>query len=151
MDRDEALLAQLRSLARETDPPPALLQEAARAAYTWRTVDRELAELVFDSAEEALTGIRAEGGPRLLTFAATATEVEVQVSETPGGRRLVGQVVPPQQGRIDVRHRDGVAHAVADTLGRFSADGIPAGPVSLRCVLGEAEDARVVDTDWLTV
>ena len=34
---------------------------AARGAFTWRTIDQELADLVFDSATE-LTGVRDHGG-----------------------------------------------------------------------------------------
>ena len=41
----------------------------ARAAWTWRTIDEELAELVFDSAAE-LTGVRSEDTARQLTFRA---------------------------------------------------------------------------------
>ena len=43
----------------------------ARAAWTWRTIDEELAELVFDSAAE-LTGVRSEDTARQLTFRAPA-------------------------------------------------------------------------------
>jgi len=41
--------------------------EGARAAWTWRTIDQELAELVFDSAGE-LTGVRSEDTARQLTY-----------------------------------------------------------------------------------
>ena len=34
-----------------TDPVPERLDEAARSAYTWRTIDAELAELMADSAD----------------------------------------------------------------------------------------------------
>lgn len=147
---DDALMAELQDLAARVDPPPENLREAARWAFSWRTVDSELAELVADSATEApaLTGVRAEGGPRLLTFESPRLEVEVQVTQTPEGRRLVGQVVPPQQIRIEVRHGGGTVSADADELGRFAVDGVAAGPVSLRCHLGSGEQARIVDTEW---
>jgi hypothetical protein len=67
---DEALIAELRALAQRLDPPPPELREA-RWAFTWRSVDAELAELMADSAtdEEVFAYARAEPGPRLLTRA----------------------------------------------------------------------------------
>jgi hypothetical protein len=150
---DEALIAELRALAQRLDAPPPELREAARWAFTWRSVDAELAELMADSAtdEEVFAYARAEPGPRLLTFEAPRLEVEVQVSADADHRRLTGQVVPPQEARIEVRHAGGVVTVDADALGRFAAEGVAAGPASLRLLLGEGDQARVVDTDWLTV
>jgi hypothetical protein len=153
MDADATLITELRAVAGRVDPPPAELRDAALWAFSWRTVDSELAELVSDSAMEkpALSGVRADAGPRLLTFEASRLEVEVQITETPGGRRLLGQVVPPQPARIQVRHAAAAVTVDADALGRFTVDDVAPGPVSLRCRLGAGEHARVVDTEWLAV
>ena len=70
---------------------------AARGAFTWRTIDQELADLVFDSATE-LMGVRDHGGTRQLTFQAPGLEIEVMVAD-PDTRRLVGQLVPAQRRR----------------------------------------------------
>ena len=48
---------------RESDPVPEHVLAAARGAFTWRTIDQELADLVFDSATE-LTGVRDHGRAR---------------------------------------------------------------------------------------
>lgn len=145
---DEDLLAELRGLAATADPPPAELRAAARGAFAWRDVEAELAELVYDSTtdDKALAGLRSDTAPWLLTFGSDIT-VEVEVLRTQSNRRLVGQVVPPQEARIEVRHSDGITDVQADAVGRFVSDGIARGPVSLRCYVGD----RVVDTEWVTI
>jgi hypothetical protein len=147
---DEGLLQELRAAARRFDPPPESVLEAARASLTWRTIDAELAALEFDSAVDlAATAVRSGEGPRLLTFAAPGLNIEVQVSPIGPRRQLVGQLVPAQPARIDVRHPGGVTTVQADQLGRFGADGISAGPVSLRCHLGDSPSSLPVVTEWI--
>jgi hypothetical protein len=149
---DEGLLQELRAAARRFDPPPDSVLEAARASLTWRTIDAELAALEFDSAVDlAVTTVRSSEGPRLLTFAAPGLNIEVQVSPVGPRRQLVGQLVPAQPARIDVRHAGGVTTVQADQLGRFGADAISAGPVSLRCHLGDAPSSLPVVTEWIAL
>jgi hypothetical protein len=145
---DEQLLGGLRRIAAEADPPPVVLREAARGAFAWRDVERELAELVYDSTEDdtALAGLRSDTASWLLTFEAEIS-VEVEVVRTGTTRRLVGQIVPPQEGRIEVRHASGVTEVAADPIGRFACDDVARGPVSLRCRVG----GRIVDTEWVAV
>ncbi len=147
---NEGLLQELRAAARHFDPPPDSVLEAARASLTWRTIDAELAALEFDSAVDlAATAVRSSEGPRLLTFAAPGLNIEVEVSPIGPRRQLVGQLVPAQAARIDVRHAGGVTTVRADQLGRFGADAISAGPVSLRCHLGDAPSSPPVVTEWI--
>ena len=54
---DDALEELLGAALRPADPVPRHVVAAARGAFTWRTIDQELADLVFDSATE-LTGVR---------------------------------------------------------------------------------------------
>lgn len=146
--QDAALLGELRRLSVMTDPVPAGAVAAARSAFAWRTMDAELAELTADTSVDALAvGVRGTSGPAILTFDAPGLTVEVEVVEVAGdgaGRRLIGQLVPPASGTVEVRHKAGVATVEVDEAGRFSADGLVAGPVSLRCSAG----ATVVETDW---
>jgi len=147
---DEGLLQELRAAVRRFDPPPDGVLEAARASLAWRTIDAELAALEFDSAVDlAATAVRSSEGPRLLTFAAPGLNIEVEVSPIGPRRQLVGQLVPAQAARIDVRHAGGVTTVRADQLGRFGADAISAGPVSLRCHLGDAPSSPPVVTEWI--
>jgi hypothetical protein len=149
---DDALLDELRSLADRVDPVPAQVAEGALAAFTWRRVDAELAELLADSAatpDEALAGARGDGA-RSLTFGAGGRTVEVDV--VPEGRafRLVGQLVPAGSAALVVRHAGGSLDGAADELGRFALGPVPAGQVSLRWVPAEPGGIPV-ETEWLTL
>ena len=64
-------------------------------------------------------------------------------------RQLVGQLVPPQAAEIEVRHAAGTTTIQADQLGRFHADAIGSGPVSLRCRLAAAPPGPPVVTEWV--
>lgn len=148
---DEVFTGQLRAVAARVDPPPALLVDFARASLAWRTVDADLAELSYDSAVDATLVDAVRGtvrAPRLLTFDLGETVIEFEVSGEGDRRRLVGQVVPMQPARIEVRHSSGAIAVEADDHGRFAAEGVPPGPVSLRCVLA---GGTVLHTDWSTI
>ena len=146
----EELMGRLRTLGRRMDPTPPSVTAAARAAFEWRTLDAELAELTYDSWVDAreLAGVRSSGGPRQLTFEAPGVTVEVEVEVEGGAPRLVGQVVPAHPGTVELRHRAGVTTLTVDDLGRFAARHLPAGPVSLRCT---AVAASPVETEWVAV
>ncbi|KWW99807.1 hypothetical protein C3Y87_07210 [Carbonactinospora thermoautotrophica] len=144
----DELLDELRELLNEIDPVPAEVVEAAKASFTWRTVDAELAELTEDSALAEAAGIRGPGGPRLLTFEAPDLTVVVEVSAIGDRRRMLGQLVPPYAAEVEVRHRDGTETVSADDLGRFTVEQVPAGPVSFAC---RSASRRTVVTSWVTV
>ncbi|HSK26532.1 MAG TPA: hypothetical protein VK894_06440 [Jiangellales bacterium] len=146
---ERRLLDALRAGLAEADPVPEVLVEAAKASFTWRTVDAELAELVADTALEA-RAVRGQGGPRLLTFAAGPTTLVVEVDASGAGRRLLGQIVRPRRAEVEVRHAGGTVSVAADDLGRFRVDTVPAGPLSLSCRFPEAGEQPVV-TSWVTV
>lgn len=151
---DDLLIGRLQAVAARVDPPPALLTEFVRAALDWRTLDAQLAELTYDSATDDALVDAVRGtvrAPRLLTFDMGETAVEFEVSAQGAQRRLVGQLVPMQPARIEIRHAEGVTAVETDEHGRFAADGIPAGPVSLRCRLGDGEHGRVLHTDWSAI
>jgi hypothetical protein len=129
---DDELEAELREIAAHLDPvPPRLLRDAVRA-YTFRTLDAELAELSFDSlAAEEL--IRGPDRPRLLTFRASSRTIDAEVIWEDGRPRLVGRITPPESTQITIRARDRATTVTADELGRFQAAGdLGAGPFSLR-------------------
>ena len=142
---DDELLALLGQALAAADPPPAHVLDGARAAYTWRTIDAELAELVFDSARE-LTGVRSEDVNRQVTFEAPGIEIEVMVIDDET-RRLVGQLIPPTESKIELVSDDSVSSMTTDHLGRFSFDDVAPGPVRL-VVKGE-DDRPLVQTEWV--
>jgi hypothetical protein len=144
---DIDLLAKIREVYDELDPVPSQVLDAARGALTWLTVDAELAELTVDSLTET-SAVRGNAGARLVTFEAQSLTVEVEVTETGDTRRLVGQLVPPGPAQVSVRTGNSAQTVQADSLGRFTVEGIPAGPVSLLC--RQAESREIV-TSWITI
>ena len=93
---DEDLLERLRAICEEVDPTLDLVIEMARAAFSLRRLDAELAELVLDSADEAAgaVAVRAAGlaDIRMLSFVAGPLRIELQVTERDGWRHLVAHV-----------------------------------------------------------
>ena len=151
-EADQELLATLRTVVQLADPVPERVQEAARASFTWRTVDAELAELAYDSLldDDRLAGVRGDEATRTLTFEGPSYTVELEVAEEGDGRRLLGQLVPPAAATIEVRHSGGLLRLGADEVGRFSATGVAAGPMSLRCQVAGA-DGPPLHPAWVTV
>jgi len=141
---EDELLAELRALVTRHDRVPSEALAAARSAIAWRTLDAELADLADESE---MAGVRGVGTPTLLTFDATGLTVEVELLVVGGRRRLLGQLVPPGPGNVDVRHGNRTVSTAADEVGRFRVDDIVPGPVSLRCSI----DGRLVVTDWFLV
>lgn len=145
----DQLEVRLRSLGNRIDPVPAAVAAAASDAFSWRTIDSELAELTYDSLmdDRALAGVRGGGGPRQLTFEAPGLTVEVELGDG-AAPHLVGQLVPPRFGTVEVRHEGGSVTLAVDDLGRFAAHHLPTGPLSLRCT---ADAAPPVETEWVAV
>jgi hypothetical protein len=134
----------LRRVFAHLDPVPPLLDEAARGAFAWRTVDDELAELMRDSAdEEAGALVRGPGGPRSLSFESPRIEIELEVVQTgPRERRLEGQLLPPGSATVTIERpgEDGLS-VQSDELGRFVLDGLRAGAMRLHVLLKGAQIA----------
>lgn len=153
-DEHERLWRALAAVVGEGDPVPPEILQSGRDSFAWRTIDAELAALTYDSAAEhpATAVVRASEGPRLVTFEAPDLTVEVEVTVLGARRRLIGQLVPPHQALVTVRHHQGGTVAVeADELGRFRAEDLPAGLSSLRCQLAGMEEGATVVTDWIVL
>lgn len=146
----DELLADLKFLASRLDPVPEAVKAAARASSTWQRIDAELAELVYDSVvDDELVGVRGSGAARQLTFRGPGGSVEVEVVSA--GRRLQGQVLPAREVDVEVRHRGGSTTVRSDALGHFTAQGVPPGPVSLRCGGGGDGGGAPTTTDWVVL
>lgn len=144
-ESDEALLGELAEATRQAGRPTATMAAAAEAAYSWRTVDAELAALTYDSAADDAVLVRDAGtSSRQLVFEGARLGVEIE--HTPDG--VVGQLVPPAPGVVLLLGPAGeLARIEADELGCFRIEGARRGPVRLRC---EAEGATIL-TDWVHV
>lgn len=146
---DFGLLSDLSEMFDALDPVPPAAVQAGYAAFTWRTVEAELAELCEDSllGTGGSVGIRGSD-TRLLTFEAPSVNVVVEVTDVGDRRRLVGQVVPVNAGELRIEHPAGAIVVAVDDHGLFSADAVPCGPA--RFALTVPGGGSVV-TSWVTV
>lgn len=147
---DARLLAEFHAYFDRTDPLPAAVTDAAKAAFELRDLDAQIAELLHDSAvdTEQLAGVRGTAA-RLLTFAVGEERfVELDVAVHGALRTLAGYLVPGSAGRLTVEH-GGVTIAVdVDDQGRFSVDRVAPGPVRLRFAV---DGHTPVATQWITL
>ncbi|MEZ0577656.1 hypothetical protein [Nocardioides sp. MH1] len=152
---DDELMAELASaVAEETDggEVTARRREAARAAFTWRTVDAELAELLHDSALDAGAAVRSSGSsgsaPRSLSFIRGAVTIEIEVT----GQALLGEVVDDDRSdgptTVSLQRPDAEDRvAETDASGFFRFDDVAPGPV--RFVV--ARSGWSLTTPWATL
>ena len=150
-EHDDELAEELRRLAARLDPVPPELLTAAAGAFAWRDIDAELAELVFDSLLDVDEATQVRGSPerRLVSFTGGGVTLDIEVTTTGPARTIMGQIVPPQRGAVDVRRQQETVTTVeVDELGRFRSGPLRPGPLSLR--LRPAEGTPVV-TDWLAL
>lgn len=117
----------------------------------------EQARLTFDSQTRGTTGaraVRSASSWRQLSFRASGLTIELSVTATGPSRRLMGQLLPRQPAQVDIRHGDTLVTVLADDLGRFVADDVPSGPVSIRCRLSapDAQESSIpVVTGWISI
>jgi hypothetical protein len=145
---DDKLLASLGNALREADDVPRSMVEAGKAAFAWRNIDAELATLAHDSAHDKsweLAVTRSKPAPlRYLTF--TSTELTIELEITSGA--LLGQIVPPGPGDIEVLMAAGpVATTAINEVGYFTIRPVPSGPFRLLCHFPAGAD---VLTGWTT-
>lgn len=153
MQDDEALLAELRVAVSDRDDLAADLDgstidrmyAAARAAFTWRTIDAEL-ELLSVSEESAAESLLVRGSEepiaRTLEFAGRTMSIELEI----GPDLIVGQIYPIQTGRLTLLTPHGLpTELTSDDVGCFTFPRPSDGPFRLRCTTA---DAGVI-TDWI--
>jgi hypothetical protein len=142
---DVELLAMLRSMLTGSAAVPAAVTAAARAAFDTRSLDAELAALIYDSAtdDRLLVGSRgAADSARILVFRTEESTVEVEFVE---GRAL-GQIDPVGAETVSLESPQAtLGQAEIDSAGCFVMAGSFSGMV--RIVLHGPGDARLV-TEW---
>jgi len=146
---DEALIQELREAVAAEGAVSGRSREAAHAAFSWRTVDEELDELLalaHDSsvADAVLVRSATDTEPRLLSFEGGELILELEVV----GHDLVGLVVPARACRVTVRSAEGSSVRVdVDDTGFFSVSGVPTGNVRFEVAFGGTHLA----TGWLLI
>jgi hypothetical protein len=122
---DEGLMEELARAMGEAAAVPDHRREAARAAFTWRTIDAELLALTHDSLDLADAAVRGALDVRTLGFRADGLSLEIEVD----GDRVFGQVLDTEVEEVVVEAAEGVTRtSPVDSSGVFSVD-VPAGPV----------------------
>lgn len=142
---DDELLAALGEAVAESGAVSDRRRDAARAAFTRRTVDEELAELLHDSLLDAGAAVRSSGGtPRALTFGRSGITLEVEVD----GDQVLGEVVDGAGAHVTLQRPD-VEDVSADTdaAGFFRFSEVGAGLVRFVVEVG----GFVLTTPWVTL
>ncbi len=142
---DDDLMAELAEAVAEESAVIDRRREAARAAFTWRSVDAELMELLHDSALEAGAAVRGAGDPgRMLSFGRGGLIVELEV----GAGAVTGQVLPAQDATLTLQTTGTEDRTVAaDGAGFFRIEEVGSGPV--RFVVTTSE--HTLTTAWVTL
>ena len=109
------------------------------------------AEVTGTLSQAGASALHGSPESRELSFRASGLTIELEITGTGDERRLTGQLIPRQPAVVDIRHGDGVITVEADELGRFSAEAVPPGQISLRSRLGPVTDQSSVVTGWVTV
>jgi hypothetical protein len=145
---DEQLLGALREALRAGRAVPPEFVEAGKNAYAWHNIDTELAQLSYDSIldRDSALSIRSETASiRTLTFTTAHLAIDLEINDD----HLLGQVIPPQEGTIEIHTRAGpVATVAVDELGCFPIHPIPPSPFRLHCQTADGADFM---TGWITL
>jgi len=146
---DDLLVEELRGVAAQRAVPvPGPVVAAARAAYTWRTVDEELAMLAYDSTTEdrELAGVRGDE-PRLITYETEVLHLDVEVQDEGDTRSLTGEATPPPD-RVALQHPgEEPVELALDSGGRFRTAGVAPGATRFRVEYGD----RRITTEWVAI
>lgn len=150
---DDELSAELAAAVAEESAVSERRREAARAAFTWRTVDEELAELLHDSALDAGAAVRSVDTVRTLAYGTDGMTLELEVHLG----SVLGQVIPegaaaaPLGGgtaKVGLHRPSGPDQSThADVNGFFRLDAVAPGPVRFTVETG---GIRLV-TPWVTL
>ena len=91
-EMSDALLERIHDAFDRLPPVPPQLQAAARSAFEWRRADAALAELISDSADQELIGVRGTVSDRR-SFRFAVNDVVIRVHLTPA--TLIVMIEPP--------------------------------------------------------
>ena len=143
---DDDLLRRISdAFDRDLPPIPGRLSSAASDAFQWRRADVALAELLFDSAQEELVGIRGTSTERRsFRYAAGSAVVRVHLTSA----TMIVMVEPPLSVtcRVESGAEAGtISEHRTDELGELALDA-PSFPVRVEFDL----PAGTYATPWIT-
>lgn len=140
---DEGLMEELaRAMAQVTEVSERR-REAARAAFSWRTIDEELLALTHDSLELADAAVRGALDVRTLGFETDGLSLEIEVD----GDQVFGQVLDAAVDEVLVESvGEGTQTSPVDASGVFSVV-VPPGPVRF----GVRVDGVLRRTPWIVL
>lgn len=144
---DAKVISLLHQALDQADPVPADVIDYAKAAFTWRAIDAELAHLAYDSSIEAIpNGVRSTATARMLSFETGERLIDVEYNAITC--RLMGQIEPARVMPVELHLSGTVITTETDDLGRFLFEGVLPGPVALVFRLSTAD---VVKTEWIVL
>ncbi len=147
MSSDDELMERLRRIAGAIDAPSDLVAETARAAFSTRHLDEELATLLHDSDLAAPQQVRgAPAGPRSLAFETGTVDLQLQIEDAPAGLTLSG-VVSGASGDATIETTEATYTARIDNRGWFRVADLR--PGALRVHVTAADGTRVT-TSWIS-
>jgi hypothetical protein len=147
MTADDELMDSLRRIANDVDAAPELVTESARAAFSTRRLDDELAELLHDSDLAPSPGVRlAQPGPRLLSFEVGDVSLEISIGEVDGRLTMRGVAVGTIGDAEIETTTGGSSTTPIDGRGWFRMNDLPAEPLRVRV---HAADGKSVTTGWI--
>jgi hypothetical protein len=123
-------------------PVPDRLVSAARAAFQWRLIDAELADMLFDSTSDELVGVRGGSGDRR-SFRYQSGDHVIRVHLTEA--TLIVMVEPPVVAPVALIDGDGQRAYETDEYGELAIDA-PELPFRLELKLPGGD----VVTPWVT-
>jgi hypothetical protein len=107
----------------EDEPLPPGALEFASNGFVWRDINRELAQLIHDSARE-LVEVRAGATARVLMF----QQGEVTLDLEHDGHSVRGAVSPPALYRVELVSAAAAIVVQTDSTGMFAIDQRVGGP-----------------------
>lgn len=138
IDRHERLLARLRDVLRDTDPPPAQYLAFAKQALALTRLDTEIVGFI---ASQGLAGVRSTAVGFVGTLRFSSFEVELDGFDG----RLVGRISPAQAVPIELQTAAGKAATASEADGFFAFDELPTS--RFRLVFGN--EGRFV-SEWMS-
>ncbi len=151
---DDAERTAIRRLLADLDPVPSEVVAVAKASFTWRTIDAELAELAYDSLfDTELVGTRGASDTRSVSFEYDSTSIEMEVESIGGQRRIVGQIAPRRPSSMEVHRSDDsrTITVTADDRGRFSVSDLAPGLVRLFVQFAPGHGPSRLLTEWMSI